>query len=127
MHFEDSDNADIYGETLRMNLELKKFNWGAFGFTWIWGLFNGIYAIKHTFPIVIIFCIFLPFFFTGWFRVVILCYMIYCGIKGNQWAYESARCMEYNDFVRNQKRWSVTFGIFCFIIGVVFIKHFLKF
>lgn len=54
--------------------EVIMFNWGAFLGTWIWGLIN---RIPQTFVI-------LPLLFTpAW-----LPYMLICGMKGNEWAYE---------------------------------------
>ncbi len=55
----------------------KKFNWGAFLLTWIWGIFN-----KSLIPLFLLPILFIPkvgaliyFFFAIWF-----------GKKGNEWA-----------------------------------------
>jgi len=57
--------------------EVIKFNWGAFFGTWLWGIFN-----KKPVTLLI-----LPLFLTaGWFP-----FMIICGLKGNEWAYEISK------------------------------------
>ena len=44
------DTEDLYSENQALQetneeiaKEIKNFNWGAFGFSWIWGLCNGVY------------------------------------------------------------------------------------
>lgn len=55
--------------------QIIKFNWGAFLGTWIWGLFNKSPITLLMLPLVLT---------TGW-----LPFMILCGLKGNEWAYEN--------------------------------------
>ena len=33
-------NTSGKGNTIAVPNEVKKFNWGAFGFNWLWGIFN---------------------------------------------------------------------------------------
>ncbi len=54
--------------------EIIKFNWGAFWGTWIWGLINKTPKALLMLPLL---------FTVGWFP-----FMILCGLKGNEWAYE---------------------------------------
>jgi len=128
-----TENADIYGETLNTNLELKKFNWGAFFFTFIWGIGNGFVAMKHTLPIVYInsAAIFFYVFFGALFGIgytitywgIILAFMIYCGINGNQWAYESARCMDLRDFTKLQTRWGYAAAIGALVVAALVLPN----
>ena len=97
-----------YGMGVRMsNLEfqkhLKKFNWGAFIGGWIWGLINGVYITLIEIPLS---C--LP-------PLALLGFAIYCGIKGNEWAWEKWK-EDYGearkeDFVNRQKTQSKVFII----------------
>lgn len=52
------DTQDLYAQSQAVELEIeliekeiKNFNWGAFGFGWLWGAFNG--AFKPTAALVI--------------------------------------------------------------------------
>ncbi len=53
--------------------KIAKFNWGAFIGTWIWGLFNKSYKTLWMIPLT--------------FTLGALPFGIYCGLKGNKWAY----------------------------------------
>src|SRR5574344_1968528 len=52
---------------------VKRFNWGAFAGTWIWGLFNKSYKTMYEIPLVLTSAGFLTF-------------PLLCGMKGNEWA-----------------------------------------
>lgn len=54
--------------------EIVKFNWGAFWGTWIWGLLNKSFITLLMLPLL---------FTAGWFP-----FMLICGFRGNEWAYE---------------------------------------
>jgi hypothetical protein len=85
--------------------EVVKFNWGAFFGTWIWGLFN---KVKRTLFI-------LPMLLTAaWIP-----FMLLCGLKGNEWAYENNKDKFENVdmFHGAQKTQSILLGIFSPIIG----------
>ena len=62
----------ISGE--RQKSEIIKFNWGAFWGTWIWGLLNKSFVTLWILPLL---------FTAGWFP-----FMLLCGFRGNEWAYE---------------------------------------
>ena len=72
----------------------KKFNWGAFLLTWIWGLFNNTYITLIALPIS-----FIPKF--GGLLVFFLA--IYFGIKGNKWALKNKKFKSELSFMKNQK------------------------
>lgn len=134
MNREDYINdPEVYGETVRTNLELKKFNWGAFGFTVIWGLFNGWVALKSTFPIIYILCfsMYISAFFgkygLSFSLFCILCFMIYCGINGNQWAYSHRGFRGLQDFVETQQNWGIAYAVAAIISGAFFINRIIHF
>jgi len=69
--------------------EAKRWNWGAFLLTWIWGLGNGTYiALLALLPIVNI------------VMAVIL------GIKGGRWAWKNRRWAGFEQFTRVQELWT---------------------
>lgn len=87
----------------------KKFNWGAFFLTWVWGIGNKTYI---TFLILtsVLFCIIplvgglAPLIFKIWF-----------GIKGNEWAWQNKHFESIEAFHKNQRNW-VKASIICYIL-----------
>jgi hypothetical protein len=89
--------------------EVVKFNWGAFFGTWIWGIIN-----KKPITFLII-----PLFFTiAWFP-----FMLICGLKGNEWAFEKNQKNIDNieNFHKNQEKQSLLLLIFVPIISIIII------
>jgi len=68
---------------------LKRWNWGAFLLTWIWGVSNGVYYSLWAF--LPIFNIFVAF---------------QLGTNGNQWAWENGKCKDIELFKKNQRKWA---------------------
>lgn len=82
---------------------LKKWNWGAFFFTWIWGLGNGTYMpLLSLLPIL---NIVMPF---------------YLGAKGHKIAWESKYWPDVESCNRSQRNWAIAgfiiHGIFILIL-----------
>lgn len=75
----------------------KRFNWGAFFLTWIWGVCN------KTYITLLIFLTLIPF--VGMFIGLPL--QIWFGIKGNEWAWKNKKFKGVNDFHRYQKNWAI--------------------
>ena len=69
------------------------FNWGAFAFTWIWGLNH-----KKPETLLAILAAFVPF--GG------LIAAIYIGYKGNEWAWDSGRFQSIDDMQECQIIWA---------------------
>ena len=88
----------------------KKFNWGAFLLTWIWGLGNKTYITLLIFPIS--FLLIIPF--VGWFAY--LGCQIWFGIKGNEWAWKNKSWYDEEDFHSVQKKWA-TAGLILSVLG----------
>ena len=81
---------------------LKKWNWGAFCFSWIWGIFNGIY-----WPLIIIGLNFIPYIGI----VLSLGICIFLGIIGNKLAWKacttsSSANVSKEYFISIQKKWN---------------------
>lgn len=91
------------------NDELKRFNWGAFWGTWIWGLFNKT-------PITLLM---IPLMFTP----ASLTFMIICGIKGNEWAFKNTKALDGESFHKGQKNqaifWNSLMGFLIFILPIL--------
>lgn len=80
----------------------KEFNWGAFFGTWIWGLFNKSY---------------IPLFeLLLWLTPLGLYFQLYCGLKGNEWAYKNKQCTDVEAFNKSQQNQSLIFTILSLVI-----------
>lgn len=80
--------------------EVRRWNWGAFFLTWIWGIGNNV---------LIAFLCFVPFL-----NVVM---PIVLGIKGGEWAWQKKRWDSLEHFQRVQRIWAwVGFGVFLFLL-----------
>lgn len=75
----------------------KRFNWGAFTFSWIWGLFNKTYITFITLVLV-----FIPV--VG--SIAALVANIIFGIKGNSWAWQNKKWQSVEHFHKVQKKWA---------------------
>jgi len=86
----------------------KEFNWGAFLGTWIWGLFNKSFKTLWM----------LLLGFTPWSMY----FALYCGLKGNEWAYTNKKCNDVEAFNKSQEKQSTIFAVLLLIgIPVVYI------
>ncbi|MDR2157133.1 MAG: hypothetical protein LBO81_05080 [Clostridiales Family XIII bacterium] len=83
--------------------EIKKWNWGAFMYSFMWGIGNHAYLA--------LICL-IPCFGTFVWPFV-------CGAIGNQWAWKSGEFKDVETFLAVQKTWSRA-GIVGFIIVVGF-------
>lgn len=91
------------------DIGIDKWNWGAFMFTWLWGVCNKVY-----WPLVVLIPI------LGWIAWPVIAIML--GIKGNRWSWEnncsSGSGMDAERFMQRQKTWS-TVGLVVFCISIV--------
>lgn len=76
---------------------VKRFNWGAFFGTWIWGLFNRTFITLWE----------IPLFLTpvGQFSFPLI-----CGLKGNEWAYKNKQYPDIETFHKSQKKQACIFS-----------------
>lgn len=83
--------------------EVRRWNWGAFFLTWIWGIGNNV---------LISFLVWVPFL--GLIMPVIL------GIKGGEWAWQKKRWDSIEHFQRVQRIWAwVGFGVFMWVVAMI--------
>lgn len=86
--------------------EIKGWNWGAFSFSWMWGIGNKTYLPLFNL---------IPIFNIVWIFVT--------GFKGNEWAWQKGDYQDIETFKQVQKTWNIA-GIAAFIIHVlVFILY----
>jgi hypothetical protein len=77
------------------------WNWGAFFFNWVWGIFNKTYiALLMFVPVV---NIVMPFIL---------------GLKGNAWAWRNKTWESYEHFRRVQRKWAV-WGVIVFLVSLL--------
>jgi hypothetical protein len=81
--------------------QLRGWNWGAFMFSWIWGIFNRVWLS---------FLVFIPGLGTIWAFVL--------GAKGNEWAWKAKHWESMDAFKRHQKAWK-PWAIVLFILGLL--------
>ena len=80
----------------------KEFNWGAFWGTWIWGLINKTY---------------IPLFeLLLWWTPLGFYFQLYCGLKGNEWAYKNKNCTDIAAFNKSQEGQSAIFTVLSLVI-----------
>ena len=83
--------------------EIKGWNWGAAGLTWIWGVYHGVWISLLTF---------VPF--------ISLIMWIVLGIKGSEWAWKARQWESVEKFVSSQKKWK-PWGVIFIVIHILFI------
>jgi len=81
--------------------EIKGWNWGAAGLTWIWGVYHGVWISLLTF---------IPF--------VNLIMWVILGIKGSEWAWRARPWESVERFVSSQKKWK-PWGIVFFALMIL--------
>jgi hypothetical protein len=89
--------------------ELKGWNWGAFVFSWIWGIINKVW---------ISFLVFIPFLNIVWVFVL--------GAKGSEWAWKAREWDSIEHFKKHQKAWR-PWAILLFILWIIGIVLYLIF
>lgn len=84
--------------------EIKRWNWGAFFWTWIWSLFNGVWvgllALLPVLNVVMVFVL---------------------GAKGSEWAWNTGRWRSVSHFRRVQRKWSIAGLVMLLLTLAVFI------
>lgn len=94
-----------------MGYELSKWNWGAFFFNFIWGIFNGVY-----WPLVGIVVYFIPFIGP----LATFGISIYLGVNGTQLAWTKREWSSWESFKSTQRNWAIA-ALFC-LLGPILIS-----
>jgi len=101
-----SENTSGQGKSSAVPAEIKKWNWGAFFLTWVWGICHNVY---------ISFLAFVP--------VVNIIVMFILGKNGNEWAWQNKRWDSVDHFLETQRKWAkwgkiIFIGFFVIVIGL---------
>ncbi len=99
------DNMSGHGDFFDSPDDIKRWNWGAFGASWLWGLFNETFIALF-----------------GLIPGVNLIISIYLGAKGNELAWRNKRWTGKNEFWKAQKRWAKYGWILLVISNVFFVS-----
>lgn len=86
--------------------ELKHFNWGAFLFNWIWGIWHKKYITLVYFPACLI-PVIGPLAVSIWF-----------GLAGNRWGWNSKNWESVEQFNESQQNW-VRLWLILAITGII--------
>ena len=96
----------------------KKFNWGAFLLSFIWGLFHKKYITLLIIPV-----LFIPY--AGLFIAFVL--TVWFGIKGNEWAWRNKKYDGIRDFHDSQRSWAIAgIVVSVLIIPVIYLIFLFK-
>ena len=110
----NSKNPNTNESDIEFPSELRKFNWGAFWGSWIWGICNNVKITLWYIPVfILIFIITRGNILAN--SIVCLLATIYIGIKGNELAWKNKKWENVAHFNRVQKNWA----IWCNIIGIL--------
>ena len=90
----------------------RKFNWGAFLLSWIWGLGNKTYITLIIFATILV--AWIPII--GWLISLGIC--IWFGTKGNEWAWQNKRFQSIEHFHEYQKKWAIA-GIVLYLVSII--------
>ncbi len=107
-----SDARSGQGIPSAVPAEIKGWNWGAAGLSWLWGASNNVWISFLSFVPVI-----------GAFMWIVL------GIKGNEWAWQSAPWQSVEQFKMVQNKWKIwgIVSIVMHILPLLFIVKFILF
>lgn len=117
------DNMQINTEynSKQMPKELQDFNWGAFLLTFIWGI---KYKAWITFLAIPLFFIQMPL---GLNWLLLVLFQLYCGIKGNEWAYKQEYWKKPKEFRVTQMKWAAVALAINIIIPMILLSITAKF
>ena len=93
--------------------QINKFNWGACILTPVWGIFNNT-------PIACLIILIGLIPYIGWILGII--FSLYCGIKGNEWAWQNKQWQSMEHFHAVQKNWAIA-GIVFEIVLMFIVVH----
>ena len=81
------------------------WNWGAFFFSWIWGLFNGAYVTLWGLLLWLV-------------PLGGLIWAIVCGVNGNRWAWQGRDWASVEHFRAGQRKWAIA-ALIVFLVAIV--------
>lgn len=109
---QQSHNSPSSSNTSQLQQEnppiIEVWNWGAFGLSWIWGIFNGLY-----WPLIVIVLNFIPYIGV----IISICVCVLLGKNGNLYAWRKAKQEGYSveQFTNIQSKWNTVGLILLFV------------
>jgi hypothetical protein len=101
------DNRSGEGKNSVIPKEIKKWNWGAAGLTWIWGVYHGVWV-----AMIVLVSAKIPF--------ASLIVTIFLGIKGNELAWKAKKYESVEKFLAAQNKWK-KWGIIILVLQLIFV------
>lgn len=111
----------------------KRFNWGAFFLTWIWGLGNKVWITLIIIPIWLLFTVISTFAASNGIvtdvgysvlmivlNLALLGVQIWFGINGNKWAWKKKKYKSIESFHKIQRIWACVALVFM-VIDIVYV------
>lgn len=101
------NNEMVVNETVSNGyalVKIKKWNWGAFFFSWLWASCNNIYW-PLVLPGLNVITYFAPAF-SLYSSIVYIIISILLGINGNEWAWKAKRWESVEQFKKVQSNWA---------------------
>jgi hypothetical protein len=113
--------------TLPDQLPVRRWSWGAFVFTWLWGLFNGAYwplfgLLLALVPSIDLWRHALPGGGGVWVStgtVLYAAWSVVCGLMGERWAARGRRWQSAAQFRRRQHGWAIAALVVAIVLAVV--------
>lgn len=105
----------------------RHWNWGAFVFTWLWGLFNGAYwpllgLLLAVAPSAELWRHDLPGGSSVWVSTGTMlntAWSVFCGLMGDRWAARGRRWRSVEEFRRRQHAWAVAALVAAIVLAVL--------
>ena len=116
--FNNKETHSKLSDTKNFPDELKKFNWGAFLVTWIWGLGNNVRISLWSLLGLLAFIPAISIFIA----IPIFAFQIWLGINGNKLAWGNNQWDSVEQFNTVQKKWAMWSAIIT--VGLPFIISF---
>lgn len=101
-----------------LDIELSKFNWGAFFLNFIWASFNGAWkSFWPSFLIMFVFFLLSGLPLLGYVFIVLNILMaVYVGRHANEWSWYGKKWESLDKFVSVQKTWGIASPFLCIIL-----------
>ena len=127
---DDRHNSSRKDTTSQVEEELSKWNWGAFFFGWLWGIFNKVY-IALVQLVVVVFTIVLNVMglktIAPLFSLISLGLSIWLGMKGSRMAWENRNYRNLEHFREVRHNWNVAAAITAGVLLFLFVMSLLLF
>lgn len=95
--------------------EMQKWNWGAAGLTWIWGIYYNLWITLA----ILIPALITPTRIELFIMPLNIFLMVNMGVNGNEWAWHKNKQQNIDGYITSQKKWKY-FGMLSFIFLIFY-------